>query len=579
MIRSTILAAVTTLSFLSPLAAQETPSAGKTIVILDASGSMWGQIEGRPKIEIAREAIAGLLATLDPATELGLMAYGHREKGNCDDIELLVPPGKVDRAAFLEKVNGIMPKGMTPLTDAVEQAAGYLMIEENAANVILVSDGLETCDRDPCVLAGELAAKGIAFRTHIVAFDLTSDEAATIKCLADETGGAFLQAQDAATLKDALELAVEASSQAMAEMPAPKLDPATLSAPATVPAGSKFEATWEGPDNPGDYLTIVAKTAEDGKYGNYAYTRNGSPAELTAPVEPGLCEVRYMASPGGEVLGRVDIEVVPVEATLKAPAEAVAGSSVAVEWTGPANDGDYLTIVPAGAEEGSYKGYAYTRDGSPAKVRALPDPGAAELRYVTGQGAKTLAFVPIQITKAEVAVAPPEAADAGEEIVVAFTGPNNEGDFLTIVLASAEEGASPNYAYTRDAVDGAVSLKAPEEAGDGYEVRYVSGAGSATLARAPIVVRPVTATVSGPEKAVAGSEVEVTWFGPRYPGWYVTIVAASADEGAYGRYFYTADVEGPAKVQAPAEPGPAEIRFMSQGGRIFAKAPIEIVAE
>ncbi|MAS91564.1 MAG: hypothetical protein CMO55_00085 [Verrucomicrobiales bacterium] len=556
--------------------AQESP--GKTIIILDASGSMWGQIDGQPKIEIARNVIGELLNDLDPNIELGLMAYGHREKGNCDDIELLVPPGKVDRGVFQEKVMSIIPKGKTPLTDAVEQASNYLQIEENAANVILVSDGLETCDRDPCVLAAELASKGIAFRTHIVAFDLTAEESASFRCLADETGGTFLQAQDASTLKDALEIAVEASSVAKADMPAKpevKLDPATLNAPESVPAGSVFEVTWEGPNNRGDYLTVVDKEADDGKYGNYAYTRNGSPSKLTAPVDPGLCEVRYMAD-GGKVLGRVDIQVTKTEGTLKAPSEAVAGSSVSVEWEGPNNKGDYITIVAKGADEGAYRAYAYTANGSPAKVRALPDAGEAEVRYVTGQGGKTLVSVPITITEADVVVSGPETIDAGDELTVDWKGPGNQGDYITIVKADAEEGKYNSYAYTKNSDDGKVTFTGVEEAGEDYEIRYVEGQEGKTLASAPIIVLPVSASVSGPESAVAGSEIEVEWIGPKFKGYYVTVVEKSAEIGKYERYFYTRNEESPAKVEIPQIAGEGEIRFMTAKGNVLASAPIQI---
>ena len=37
---------------------------GETILILDASGSMWGQVGGKAKIEIAREAVGSMLASL-----------------------------------------------------------------------------------------------------------------------------------------------------------------------------------------------------------------------------------------------------------------------------------------------------------------------------------------------------------------------------------------------------------------------------------------------------------------------------------------------------------------------------------
>ena len=124
--------------------AQDRPSA---ILVLDASGSMWGQIEGVNKIVIAREVVGDLLGTLPEDQALGLVAYGHRTKGDCGDIELLYEPG-TDRQAIADAVNGLNPKGKTPLSAAVLQAAETLKYTEEAATVILVSDGIETCDFD-----------------------------------------------------------------------------------------------------------------------------------------------------------------------------------------------------------------------------------------------------------------------------------------------------------------------------------------------------------------------------------------------------------------------------------------------
>ncbi|MBW1802080.1 MAG: VWA domain-containing protein, partial [Deltaproteobacteria bacterium] len=65
--------------------------AGRAILVLDASGSMWGKVRGRTKVEIARESIERLMEAWNPDIELGLIAYGHRRKGDCKDIELLLP--------------------------------------------------------------------------------------------------------------------------------------------------------------------------------------------------------------------------------------------------------------------------------------------------------------------------------------------------------------------------------------------------------------------------------------------------------------------------------------------------------
>lgn len=43
--------------------------------------------------------------------EVGLSAYGHRRKGDCQDIEMLVPVGPVDPTTLKDKINTISPKG------------------------------------------------------------------------------------------------------------------------------------------------------------------------------------------------------------------------------------------------------------------------------------------------------------------------------------------------------------------------------------------------------------------------------------------------------------------------------------
>jgi Ca-activated chloride channel homolog len=61
------------------------------ILIFDASGSMWGQINGKGKITIAKEAMDLIVNDLPDDINIGLVAYGHRRKGDCDDVETLIP--------------------------------------------------------------------------------------------------------------------------------------------------------------------------------------------------------------------------------------------------------------------------------------------------------------------------------------------------------------------------------------------------------------------------------------------------------------------------------------------------------
>lgn len=193
----------------------------KAIIVLDASGSMWGQIDGKTKIEIARETLTQVLGTIPDTLDLGLVAYGHREKGSCSDIEEIVKPGPGTHGAIEAAVKELNPKGKTPIADAVEQAAISLSYQEDKATVIVITDGIETCNADPCALASELEAAGIDFTAHVIGFGLTVEEGRKVACLAENTGGRYLQASNAAELAGALTETV-AAQPAPAPEPAPK---------------------------------------------------------------------------------------------------------------------------------------------------------------------------------------------------------------------------------------------------------------------------------------------------------------------------------------------------------------------
>jgi len=216
------LAGLAALALPPAAAAQERPN---LMIVFDASGSMWGQIRGRTKIELAREALSSVLSEADAAMDIGLIAYGHRVRGQCSDIEMVVPPGPAGQTVpqILNFAGRVNPRGMTPLSESVLRAAQRLGFTEQAATVVLLTDGIETCGGDPCALGRMLAESGVDFRAHVVGFDLTDAEQRQVACLAEETGGMFLAANDAVELRDAL-----ARTLAVDPLPEPEPEPANL---------------------------------------------------------------------------------------------------------------------------------------------------------------------------------------------------------------------------------------------------------------------------------------------------------------------------------------------------------------
>ncbi|PBB90210.1 hypothetical protein CK215_22765 [Mesorhizobium sp. WSM3864] len=259
-------------------------AANKVIIILDASGSMWAQIDGKPKLEIARESLRTVLQSVPGDDEIGFMAYGHRQKGSCADIELIVPPQAGSASAISAAADSMKFLGKTPLTAAVKQAAEALKYTEDKATVVLITDGLETCGGDPCALGKELKETGVDFTADVVGFGLTADEGRQIACLAENTGGKYIQASDEKALQQALVETVAA--------PAPAPEPAPAPAPAPAPERAKPEFNFtpsvvmaEG----GDPITDgnaweIYKAKSDGSRGDQVMTEYG---ELKTNLEPG----------------------------------------------------------------------------------------------------------------------------------------------------------------------------------------------------------------------------------------------------------------------------------------------------
>ncbi|HET7535465.1 MAG TPA: hypothetical protein VFJ90_03370 [Candidatus Didemnitutus sp.] len=375
-------------------------------------------------------------------------------------------------------------------------------------------------------------------------------------------------------------VAKAAAAKKAAEPPPPPVNPegetvspATIEAPAQVIAGNVISVKWTGPENPKDYLTIVKKDAADGQYGNYMDIQVGNPLKLTAPIDAGEYEIRYMTTKTKSVLGRAPLTVNPATATLEAADEAVQGSKLKITWTGPNNPKDYITVVAAGAADGQYGNYTYTDKGATLEVTLPVTVGEAEIRYMTGQGGKVLARRPVKVTAADVILLADPQIVAGATLQVTWAGPNNASDYITVVPKATPDGQYGNYTYT--AKGSPLNLLMPIMEGEA-EIRYMTGQGGKVLGRRPIKIIAAKVTLDAPKDVRAGFQITINWTGPNNPSDYITIVKEIIPEGEHAAYVYTAK-GSPVTLTAPTWPGDYEVRYMTgQGNKVLKKRSIRI---
>lgn len=559
------------------VAASMPAMAGENVVlVLDASGSMWGQIDGRPKLEIAKEAVNQLVTTWNQENALGLVAYGHRRKGDCGDIEVLIPHGPLDAAAFMGKVNGLKFLGMTPLSAAVIQAADSLRSSEQKATVILVSDGEETCDQDPCAVGKALEARGVDFTAHVIGFNVPDPaHQAQLRCLAENTGGRYFNARDAAELGAALTAVAAISTE-------PALPPAaaTIAGPASAPAVSTIEVDWTGPADDGDYVAISGIDTEKSREHDYAWAVAGTPrVPLMTPATPGQYELRYVSTRREPaVLARAKLTVTEIQATIEAPDTATAGSTIEVTASGPVGEKHWIGFAPKGSPAGTYRDYKRpTGPTSTLRLNVPSEPGDYELRYVLNESERVLAARPITITTAQASIEAPDSAETGTEFEIVARGPAEDGHWIGLAPKGSPAGTYRDYVRPAGPETRA-KLLAPSQPGD-YEVRYVLRESEEIAAARPIRITDGKVTLDAPAQVRAGEVIRVRAEGPVGRGsHWIGFAPKGSGPSTYRDYGRPTGPVTELDLTAPDEPGEYEIRYVfGESERIRVSRPITVL--
>lgn len=183
----------------APLLAQDKnpqPPLTRMLFVMDASNSMnafWGN---QPKVNTARELLLKSLKELEgqPDLELALRLYGHQTaiapgKQDCDDTRLEVPFSANSIPAMKSTLQTMRCLGTTPIARSLERAAGDFPAldptnKRKVRNIIiLITDGIEACDEDPCAVSRALQAKGIVLKPFVIGVGLDDSQKYALQCV------------------------------------------------------------------------------------------------------------------------------------------------------------------------------------------------------------------------------------------------------------------------------------------------------------------------------------------------------------------------------------------------------------
>lgn len=174
----------------------------RILFILDASNSMNAKWGDQTRIESAKELLAKAVDSLRGAEnlEIALRVYGHQSPitatyQDCNDTKLEIPFGKDNYDRVKTRIRSIMAKGTTPIARSLEAAADDFPDMNSRNVIILITDGLEACDNDPCVIAKKLHDKGVKVTPFVIGLGLDLSYLEQFKCIGSyseaETKDAF----------------------------------------------------------------------------------------------------------------------------------------------------------------------------------------------------------------------------------------------------------------------------------------------------------------------------------------------------------------------------------------------------
>lgn len=181
----------------------------RILFIFDASKSMFGHFSGKPKIDIAQKLLSEAVDSLKgvPNVELALRVYGNRSPitpGNqdCEDTHLEVPFGPENVPQIKSVLKSTYPMGTTPIARSLEATINDFTPCSNCRNVVvLITDGIEACDGDPCAISRALMKNGIFLKPFVIGLGVLEQYKRHFYCI-----GNFYDAKDESSFRTVLSL-------------------------------------------------------------------------------------------------------------------------------------------------------------------------------------------------------------------------------------------------------------------------------------------------------------------------------------------------------------------------------------
>jgi len=370
----------------------------QVVVVLDASARMTQTgVADTAIFDTVSEAVAE--AVTNPPDEqsrfrLGLRLAGgesaDQESDPCESTSLVLPPSDVQSEQWMQAVTGLKPSGKCSLIHSIIAGLGDFSDSAAPSRLVVITAGGDECGGTREQVVQALADGQRVVDLRVVGILMPPESAALFEAIP------LRNVVNPSDLNAILRWALYEGYRTEAPE-APTTPIASVESLPSVLVGEPMEVRWIGPDEAEDFISLASPDDPGDAYVSWERSDGGNPIVLTAPLQPGTYEIRYVSGTGAEVLARSPVEVTTAAIDLRTPESVVAEQRFEVQWTGSTIPGDFIAVSRLNAPPHRMLDWASTAAGSPVTLAAPKHQGSYEVRFIRKTGLEILARVSVEV--------------------------------------------------------------------------------------------------------------------------------------------------------------------------------------
>jgi hypothetical protein len=199
-----------------PAAAQS--AADPLVIVLDASAAMKENLGRVRRIDIVRKALQEVALEFPGNVPLGLVVFGHRSTGDCNDVEVveqIQAPGRERRERLTRRLATLQAGGKGSLSRALLESRA--VFQSRSGRLLVIVAGTDNCGASPCVVAETVRQSQVPLLVDVVAVGVPPKQRSKFECVSGRLYGRFEAAEDAESARRAI------LSAALGRMPGGRL--------------------------------------------------------------------------------------------------------------------------------------------------------------------------------------------------------------------------------------------------------------------------------------------------------------------------------------------------------------------